>query len=374
MPGGASEGVVAHRFVAGRVERAADIVVAGVPQPGEYGDRLVAYCPDPVEEGVRIAAGMVQGPFEVVDDRQPLGAIWARSSASLPGHLAIDPLPQVVEVCQRPAQLGLQGSDFAASRLTGLGSLARLGRLGPWPVSVAQGSGGLRSRQLPRPQTAFDAHSLDSLIGTPSSRHAGLGHVGSAGSRAGDSRTPGQLTVKSASITSSSPPGAGPGLDPELSPCRPAGGQGVVDLLELRRQRAQPVERGRLLDRLSSVGDEHLRPGLLVDWHLIAQDADLSLHLVGGGVQLVAGVHLLAETGILGAVALGVSDHPVHLGLVEVGALADGDALLGSGVLVPGGHVQDAVGVDLEGHLDLGLTTRRRPDPFEAETSDDPVV
>src|SRR6202044_2321320 len=52
----------AHRFIASRVEGAPDVVVTGVPQPGEYGDRLVTYCPYPVEEGVRVAAGMVEGP------------------------------------------------------------------------------------------------------------------------------------------------------------------------------------------------------------------------------------------------------------------------------------------------------------------------
>jgi hypothetical protein len=61
---------------------------------------------------------MVEGPFEVVDYRQPLARYLSTVLGSLPGHLAIDPLPQVVEICQRPAQLSLEGSDFPASGLT----------------------------------------------------------------------------------------------------------------------------------------------------------------------------------------------------------------------------------------------------------------
>ena len=53
---------------------------------------------------------------------------------------------------------------------------------------------------------------------------------------------------------------------------------------------------------------------------------------------------------------------------------ADGDALLGAGVLVPGRHVQDAVGVDLERHLDLGLTPGRGPYALEPEAAEHPIV
>ncbi len=86
MPGVASEGVAptASRSPGrkgGRHRR------TGVPQPGEYGDRLVTYCPYPVEEGVRIAAGMIEGPFEVVDYRQPLAALFGRGLRLVAGHL-----------------------------------------------------------------------------------------------------------------------------------------------------------------------------------------------------------------------------------------------------------------------------------------------
>src|SRR5678815_5915997 len=52
----------------------------------------------------------------------------------------------------------------------------------------------------------------------------------------------------------------------------------------------------------------------------------------------------------------------------------DRDGLLGTGVLVPSGDVQDAVGVDVERDLDLRLATRRRPDVLQAEPAQYPVV
>ncbi len=66
----------------------------------------------------------------------------------------------------------------------------------------------------------------------------------------------------------------------------------------------------------------------------------------------------LAQLLVLAAVRLGLGEHPLHLGLIEVRLLADGDALLGAGVLVACGDMQDAVGIDVEGDLDLRLTAR----------------
>ena len=71
---------------------------------------------------------------------------------------------------------------------------------------------------------------------------------------------------------------------------------------------------------------------------------------------------------------LGVLDHPVDLLLAEVGGLADGDLLLGTGVLVARRDVQDAVGVDVEGDLDLGHTARRGTDVLQPEPGQHAVV
>ena len=71
---------------------------------------------------------------------------------------------------------------------------------------------------------------------------------------------------------------------------------------------------------------------------------------------------------------LGVRHHPLDLRLVQVGALADGDPLLGPGVLVPGGNVEYAVGVDVEGDLDLRHPSWRGPDVLQPEAPKHPVV
>ena len=54
--------------------------------------------------------------------------------------------------------------------------------------------------------------------------------------------------------------------------------------------------------------------------------------------------------------------------------LGDGDRLLGAGVLVARGDVEDAVGVDVERDLDLRDAARRRPDALEPEAGELAVV
>src|SRR5712671_3915095 len=136
--------------------------------------------------------------------------------------------------------------------------------------------------------------------------------------------------------------------------------QFLVDLPQLGVQAPDPLHRRLFLERLPGVGGQVLRPRLLVHRHRVAAFGQQVLDLVGRGIELVAGVGQLAQPPVLVPVLLGVGDHPRHLGLVQVGALADGDPLLGPGVLVPGRDVQDPVRVDVEGDLDLRHAPRRR--------------
>ena len=64
---------------------------------------------------------------------------------------------------------------------------------------------------------------------------------------------------------------------------------------------------------------------------------------------------------------LGVAHHLVDLGVGQTRVGLDGDLVFLAGGLVLGRHVQDAVGVDVEGHFDLGHATRCRRDAFEVE-------
>jgi hypothetical protein len=99
-----------------------------------------------------------------------------------------------------------------------------------------------------------------------------------------------------------------------------------------------------------------------------------SLYLVSNGVQLVTSVHLCAQRSILTVVRLGVGDHAFDLGLVQRRGLADGDLLLGAGVLVARRDMQDAIGIDVEGDLYLRHTAWCWPDVLQTESAQHPVV
>src|SRR5271166_4480283 len=132
------------------------------------------------------------------------------------------------------------------------------------------------------------------------------------------------------------------------------GAEAVVDLLELGGEVAQPVQRRIVHQGLPRVSHQRVRPCLLVHGHRIAEVREQPFHLVRGGIQRIACVGQLAQPPVLVAVPLGIRDHLVDFGLVQVGGLADRDPLLGAGVLILRRDVQDPVRVDVESDLDLG--------------------
>ena len=82
--------------------------------------------------------------------------------------------------------------------------------------------------------------------------------------------------------------------------------------------------------------------------------------LVHERVRVVADLGLLPPAGVLRGMRLGIGDHPLDL-LGRHGRLpGDGDRLLLAGRAVLRGHVDDAVGIDVERHLDLRDASRRR--------------
>ena len=94
---------------------------------------------------------------------------------------------------------------------------------------------------------------------------------------------------------------------------------------------------------------------------------DQAFGLVAGLDQLLA---LLVGLGIL----LGLLDHALDVGLREAAGRLDGDPLLLVGALVAGRDVDDAVGVDVEGDIDLRQAARRRGDVLEVELAQHLVV
>ena len=96
--------------------------------------------------------------------------------------------------------------------------------------------------------------------------------------------------------------------------------------------------------------------------------------LVDQAIGLVAQVNafplLLVGSGIL----FGILHHAIHLLVVQGGRSRNGNGLLLAAAFVPGGDVQNAVGVNVEGHLDLGNATGRRGDALQLEGAQALVV
>ena len=117
---------------------------------------------------------------------------------------------------------------------------------------------------------------------------------------------------------------------------------------------------------------------------LLLVGGDLVLDLVGGDgaleavavvLEAVLGLDAVAVGVVLGLELLGLGDHALDLVLGETSLVVrDGDLLLLAGGLLDGGDVEDAVGVDVEGDVDLGLAAGHGGDAVEVELAEDVVV
>src|SRR5260221_1629115 len=152
------------------------------------------------------------------------------------------------------------------------------------------------------------------------------------------------------------------------------GQQALVDLLQFERKSPEPFDRSVLAESLPGIGGQVFRARLLVHGQGVTALGEQVLHGIRGRVELVAGIGQLAQPPVFVAMPPGISDHPLDLGLIQVGGLGDRDPLLGAGVLVPRGDVEYPVGVDVEGDLDLRYPPRRRPDVLQPEAAENAVV
>ena len=91
-------------------------------------------------------------------------------------------------------------------------------------------------------------------------------------------------------------------------------------------------------------------------------------------LDLVLQIDQLALLLVLGGVRLRVAAHAIDLVLGQTRGGLDADLLLLAGALVDGRDVQDAVGVDVEGHLDLRDAPRCRGDAVQVELAQRTVV
>ena len=130
----------------------------------------------------------------------------------------------------------------------------------------------------------------------------------------------------------------------------------------------------RTLERLLRLCQGRLHVGLLGSLHLLAGILQHLLDVVDHAVQLIAGLDLLALLLVLGRVAFRFPGHLLHFFLAQTRAGSDGDARVLTGGVVLRGHVQDAVGVNVERHLDLRNSARRRRQAGQLELAQGAVL
>ena len=131
------------------------------------------------------------------------------------------------------------------------------------------------------------------------------------------------------------------------------------------------------IEPLDGLVDSLVDGGLVLGGELVLQVVLLGgvAHRVGIVLELVLGLNSVLRLLVLLLVALGLLDHLLDLVLAETSLLVgDSDLVLLSSGLVLGRHVEDTVGVDIEGDLDLGNTTGSGGDARELELSEQVVV
>ena len=153
-----------------------------------------------------------------------------------------------------------------------------------------------------------------------------------------------------------------------------AGNLEVVDLL------LEGIGRDGLLARLA-LGDELAEGGdLLTDGislglvEAVSVLVESLLGVVKDTIGLVGGLDSSLALLVLLGVLLGVLNHLLDLGLGETGAGGNGDGLVLVGGLVLGVDVDDGIGINVEGNLDLGNTTVGRGDTDKLEVAEHLVV
>ena len=101
---------------------------------------------------------------------------------------------------------------------------------------------------------------------------------------------------------------------------------------------------------------------------------DVLIGAVQQGVRLVLRLDELLAVLVGVGVGLSLANHLLNLRVGEAAAALDGALLLLAGGLILGGDVHDAVGVDVEGDLDLGHAAGRGGNAHEVKVSEHLVV
>merc|ERR1712186_18615 len=157
------------------------------------------------------------------------------------------------------------------------------------------------------------------------------------------------------------------------------GDDGVADGLNLLLLLPELLNLGQLVSVqpldgvITLVGDQLLViSGDLVS-HLLVVNG--GLHVEAVALQTVLGGDPVLLLGVLVLELLGVIHHALDLFLGQTAlVVGDGDLVLLPSALIAGRHVQDAVGVNVEGDLDLGNTTGSGGNASQVKLAEEMVV
>jgi hypothetical protein len=132
----------------------------------------------------------------------------------------------------------------------------------------------------------------------------------------------------------------------------------IRQLLELLIEVLSGSVAGILLEPVLGLLDGVLDSLLVLVLNLATETllvVDLVLEAVGVVLELVAGLNTLTVGLVLIGILLGLLNHALNVFSAETAlVVGDGDAFSLTGALVDSGDLEDTVGIELEGDLDLG--------------------
>ncbi|MBT9162858.1 MAG: hypothetical protein DDT27_01423 [Dehalococcoidia bacterium] len=98
------------------------------------------------------------------------------------------------------------------------------------------------------------------------------------------------------------------------------------------------------------------------------------LRRIGQVIGHIADLHLLLTPGVFRRMLLRFPLHALDFPLGKPARCGDGDPLLLPGALIASPHAEDAVGIYIKAHLDLGHSPRGGEDSIEHEASQSAVA
>src|SRR5258708_13283339 len=102
--------------------------------------------------------------------------------------------------------------------------------------------------------------------------------------------------------------------------------------------------------------------------------AQCAFSLVCQAISAVAPFELFLALAVFLCVHFSIAYHPVYLLLGQAAGGSNGDLLLASRGLITGRDIENTIGINVEGYLNLRNTSRGRSNPFELEVTQALVI